>query len=277
MQFLYDNLTATVIALTTLLLLFSIQSRATQNNVAQTSRNVMEEYAQTFATWLEKDLQRMGENMDRDDPVPYENPQTVELENGMEVTTRFIFYRDSTSSDDDEEEKRVSMRYDVEEAGTRTVDGESKTLYKLTRKVKIEGEGWSSVQGESTADLGYFKIDLLDKDANPVDSPKQNEDQVHSVRVRFSVVSPFQNAQTFPTATHVGSVLLLRKEEDTGESSDPDVPEHWFDCQSGAWQSLTDDSGSDFGCAAECIHFATDGHRGSNNCGGGGWGWGWWY
>lgn len=277
MQFLYDNLTATVVALMTTLILLSIQARATQNNVAQVSRNRMEELTQTFATWLEKDLERMGENFEESERVPFENPMYTEADGGTDITTQFTFYRDSTTSSDDEQEYRIATRYEVNQAGTRMVDGTEKTLYKLTRtrrSKEMDGGGWStwsSAQGVSPSALGYFKIDLLDQDANPVSNPESNEENVHSIRIRFSVVSPFQNQQTFPQATHVGSVLLVRdRTDDQSEDAEINVPEDAMDCWRGHWKRLTDPTGSPFGCAAACLHVATGGKHGSSNCSSGG-------
>lgn len=272
MQFLYDNLTATVIALMTTLILLSIQSRATQNSVAEVSRNRMGELTQTFATWLEKDIGRMGENLGQNE-VPFENPTYIEGDNGTDITSQFTFYRDSTTASN--KNYRIATRYEVSQAGTRMVDGAEKTLYKLTRKKRRKKVGsnswspWSTVQGVSPPSLGYFKIELLNPDANPVSNPASNDDQVHSVRIRFSVVSSFQNQQTFPQATHVGSVMFVRNQ---GQSLNTqlDVPESAMDCWKGNWKQLADPSGTPFGCAGACLYEATGGQHGANNCPGGG-------
>lgn len=273
MYFIYDNITASVVAATTALLLLTIQSRATKYNVARVSRNVMEEQAQTFATWLEKDLERMGENMDQEEEVPFENPKTQDLEGGTVLTNQFTFYRDSTASDNDE--IRVATRYDVEKIGTREIDGDTKDLYKLTRRQKVGGSGWSGERGTSPSALGYFRIDLLDRDADPVSSPASNPDQVHSIRVRFSVVAPFQNQETFPQATHVGSVLLVRERtENKGEDKEIRVPETWTDCipwgGSGGYKVLTHPDGTPFDNVDDCFRVAGDHPRTRGGWGPGG-------
>ncbi|WP_103030406.1 hypothetical protein [Salinibacter altiplanensis] len=266
MQFLYDNLTATVVALMTTLILLSIQSRATQNSVAEVSRNRMGELTQTFSSWLEEDIQRMGENFEEGERTPFESPT------GSDITTQFTFYRDSTTASGSDQEYRIATRYKVSPKGTRMVDGTEKTLYELTRKKRRKEMGtgswssWSDVKGVSPSSLGYFKISLLDKDANPVANPAANEEQVHSVRVRFSVVSPFQNAQTFPQATHVGSVLLVR---DQSDASVINVPKNAASCTPKGWKEMTDPTGTPFGCAAACMYTASGGSQGSNKCPGG--------
>ncbi|WP_263786611.1 hypothetical protein [Salinibacter grassmerensis] len=270
MQFLYDNLTATVIALMTTLILLSIQSRATQNSVAEMSRNRMGELTQTFATWLERDIERMGENFEEGERAPFENPVYTEGGGGTDITTQFTFYRDSTTSSN--KEYRIATRYEVSQEGTRMIDGADKPVYGLTRKKRRKEMGtgswssWSGAKGVSPSALGYFQIDLLDKNADPVPNPDANADQVHSVRVRFSVVSPFQNTQTFPQATHVGSVLLVR---DQSNSSVINVPKNATSCTGGNWKQLTDPTGTPFGCAAACKYMASGGSKGSNNCTGG--------
>ncbi|WP_263809603.1 hypothetical protein [Salinibacter sp.] len=269
MQFLYDNLTATVIALMTTLILLSIQSRATQNSVAEVSRNRMGELTQTFASWLERDIERMGENFEEGERAPFDNPVYTEGSGDTDITTQFTFYRDSTASSGDE--YRIATRYEVTQKGTRTVDGTTKPVYQLTRtkrRKEMGGswESWSGSKGVSPSSLGYFQIDLLDKDASPVPNPNGNADQVHSVRVRFSVVSPFQNAQTFPRATHVGSVLLVR---DQSDASVINTPSTMGDCKGGGWKQLTDGTGTPFGCAAACMYMASGGRKGSDNCTGG--------
>ena len=293
MQFIYDNLTATLIAITATLLLLSIQSRATQNNVAKTSRNMMKERAQTFATWVEKDLERMGANMTieevQEERPPFDNPEKTQMEGGTSLTEQFTFYRDrvdgDTGGDDGEEEEdydyededegdedvnetRIATRYQVEK-----VQDDPKALYQLTRKTKEVGTGtWSGaeVEGMSSPTLGYLQIDLLDKNADPVPSPKSNLSQVHSVRVRFSVVSPFRNDETVAQATHLGSVLVLREAETAGENIEISVPENWLDCLGDGWEELTYPDGSSFDCGSQCAYYASGGHRGSTSCGGGG-------
>jgi len=235
------------------------------------SRNRMEELTQTFSTWLEKDIGRMGENLGRNE-VPFENPTHTEGDGGTKITTGFTFYRDSTTAN---KNYRIATRYEVSEAGTRTVDGAEKTLYKLTRKKRRKEVGtsnwssWSTVQGVSPPSLGYFQIEMLNQNAGLVPNPESNNDQVHSVRIRFSVVSSFQNRQTFPQATHVGSVLLVRNQGQS-LSTQLDEPETAIDCWKGNWKQLADPSGTPFGCAAACLYEASGGRHGSNNCPGGG-------
>lgn len=216
MQFIYDNLTATIIAVTTTLLVFSIQSQATQSNVARTARNMTKKRAQTFASWLEKDLGRMGANISQDERIPFDEPETSQMEGGIRLTEQFTYYRDEIGSGN--KETRIATRYQIKK-----VHDEPKDLYQLTRKTKEEGAGsWSGadVEGKSSPALGYFQIDMLNKDADRVSSPTSNFDQVQTIRVRFSVVPSFENKETILNATHVGSFLLVRGDNGGFKTSD---------------------------------------------------------
>ena len=229
-------------------MLLGIQSRATQSNVAQTARNITKLKAQTFASWLEKDLGRMGANMGQDERIPFEDPESSEIEGGVRLTEEFTYYRDEVDSKNSQ--TRLITRYTVDQ-----VEEEPKALYQLTRKTKEKGVGsWSDagVEGKSSPTLGYFQLDMLDEDGDLVASPTSNFDQVRSIRVRFSVLPPFQNEETILHATHIGSFLLVRQEggdfdtpgddeddeddEDDDEDDDDDEDEdddddddHWWD------------------------------------------------
>lgn len=186
MPFIFDNLTATVIATTVVLILASIQMEATQANTARVSRNVVNTQAQQFATWLEEDLSRIGQNM----------PSSVTPYAGLADstqwhTTAFSFdYVDPDSGS-------VTVQYDLKKTGDKTViDGNEKELLRLER----------SPDGGSPARLGYFEIDLLDQYADSASS----EDAIAFVRARFSVIAPFQNEETFPQRVHRSVVVPYR-------------------------------------------------------------------
>ena len=219
MHFIYDNLTATIIALTTTLLLLNIQSQATQSNVAQTARNMAKHRAQTFASWLEKDLGRLGANIDQDERIPFDSPETTQMEGGTRLTEQFTYYRDRTEEDNGE--TRIATRYQVEK-----VTDKPRDLYQLTRTTKEGAGSWSDKNGSSSPTLGYFQIDMLDRDADLVSSPKSNFDQVETIRVRYSIVPPFENKETILQATHVGSFLLVRSDDNEfdppGDGDDDD-------------------------------------------------------
>jgi hypothetical protein len=254
MEFIYDNMVATIIATTVTLLLITIQLRATQKNIARASRNVVKEEAQTFATWLEKDLEQIGANVDPDEAAF--NFKGTNPHHPDSITKNFVFYRDSLTSTGDT--VRVKTRYRVRKEKTTIVEGDTADLYQLTRKKKVGSGTWSSVKGLSTPTLEYFKIDMLNKDAERVLTPEINPDDVHSIRVRFSAVAPFRNESTILPVTHVGSVLLLRdRDESSGVGGTLTIPQEESDCTGGGWKVLKRPDGSDFKNAKKCKVFAT--------------------
>lgn len=188
MPFIYDNLIATVISMTVFLILVSIQTQATQINTARTSRNVAKTQAHQLATWMEEDLAEMGKNMTVG-AAAFENPQ----DSTQWHTTQFTFKHDSLLASGDT--VQVKTRYDLEKSGARMVDGTTETLYEVQRSRKVGSDPWQS-KGQSTGNLGYFEINMLDKDAIPISNPTVNRDDVECIRVRFSVIAPFQNEDT---------------------------------------------------------------------------------
>lgn len=175
MPFIYDNLVATLISMTVLLILISIQTQATQTNTARTSRNIANTQAQNLATWLEEDLSRIGQNMSLDE-TSYDEPTKVD---GSQWHTEFSFsYVDTTGI-------QKNVQYDLEKTGeTEMIDGVEKDLFELKR----------TPDGSRAASLEYFRIDLLNGDGNSASTP----DEVEFVRARFSVIAPFQGEDTFP-------------------------------------------------------------------------------
>ncbi|MFB6229653.1 MAG: hypothetical protein ABEL04_00730 [Salinibacter sp.] len=181
MPFIYDTLVATLISMTVLLILSSIQTEATQSNTARTSRNVAKTQAQDFSTWLEEDLGEIGKNMSSNAAAFQTHQDSTKWH-----TTEFTFKYETVSG------TLVRTRYELEKAGTRTVDGTTETLYEVVRSRKVGSGSWQQ-KGQSPANLGYFEVNKLDKNATPVSNPSE----VESIRVRFSVIAPFQSEETF--------------------------------------------------------------------------------
>lgn len=189
MAFIYDNLTASVVSGMVILVLFSVQMRATNSSVAQTGRNVALNQARTFATWLEQDLQRMGRNIPEGDKVftPPSREDMAASATGKTLSTGddvFAFYYRKIPGSSG----KTPVTYDIE-SETRDVGGDPRTLFQLTRQV---GGG---DDGQSPPNLGYFDIQFVDGNAGLVD-PKKNPDRIQAIRVHFSIVPPFQNDET---------------------------------------------------------------------------------
>jgi hypothetical protein len=249
MEFIYDNMVASIIAATVTLMLITIQLRATQKNVARASRNAVKEEAQTFATWLEKDLEQIGANVDPDEAAF--NFKGTNPHHPDSITRNFVFYRDSLKSTGDT--VRIRTRYRVRKEDSSVVEGDTTKLYQLTRKKKIGSGSWSSIKGLSTPTLEYFKIDMLNRNSKRVLSPEIYPDSVHSIRVRFSAVAPYRNQSTILPVTHVGSVLLLRdRDKSSGVGGTLTVPQKESDCEAGGWDVLRRPDGSSFNNEGDC-------------------------
>lgn len=194
MPFLFDNLTASLIAGTVFLILVSIQADATQQNTARLSRNFMMTQGQDFITWFEEDLAKMGKNMD-DDDVAYVPPE----DSSQWHTTDFRFLFVNASGD------TVRTQYELRQAGTRTVDGEEEKIFRIDRSRKVGSGDWES-KGQSPASLGYFEVEFLDENADSTGSPND----VEFIEARFSLVAPFQNESTVLRRMHRSTVVPYR-------------------------------------------------------------------
>ena len=204
MPLIFDNLTASVIAATVVLILSSIQMRATQQRVAQTSQRIVQQRSRVATEWLEEDLERIGQNMTSgqdalEEPEPYHDDPENDSEEWL--TEKFVFRRDSVATG--EGIWRIEIRYQVKSQGTMSVEGEETPIYRLVRKRRqkeLDGGSWSEsdwVQNGRIESLEYFDVDLLDRNAQATTTLSQ----VQSVRIRFSVVAPFQNEEmAFPAS-----------------------------------------------------------------------------
>lgn len=202
MPLIFDNLTASVVAATVVLILSSIQMRATRQRVAQTSQQIVQQRSRVATEWLEEDLERIGQNMTSDqdaleEPEPYYDDPDDDSEEWL--TKEFVFRRDSVATGGNI--WRIEVRYQVKSQGTMSVEGEETPIYRLVRKwrqKKLDGGSWSDwVQSGRIESLEYFDVDPLDRNAQVVSTLSQ----VQSVRVRFSVVAPFQSEEmTFPAS-----------------------------------------------------------------------------
>lgn len=196
MAFIYDNLIASVISMTVFLILVTIQADATQSNTARTSRNIAKTQADDFITWLEEDLAEMGKNM-QGGGVVYDAPE----DSSQWHTTRFIFSFKKYVGNDT---LIVKTRYELKQTGTRTVEGEDQKIFRVDRSHSTDGS-WSS-SGQSPNSLGYFELEMLDEDADSTGSPSR----VEFVRVKFSLIAPFQGESTFLRRVHRSTVVPYR-------------------------------------------------------------------
>ncbi|CBH24386.1 Conserved hypothetical protein, secreted [Salinibacter ruber M8] len=197
MAFIYDNLVASLISTTAVLIFISIQAQATQINIAKNSRNASKNQAQKLATWLEEDLDDIGKNM-TNDFAALEPPQ----DSTEWHTTKFTFKHYSQAMGD-----TVRIQYELKEKGTRTVGDTTVKLYQMERlrKVGNPSNPWKP-EGRSTGNLGYFEVNMLGENGGQVTIPGD----VESIRVRFSVIAPFQGENTFPRRVYRSTTVPFR-------------------------------------------------------------------
>jgi hypothetical protein len=207
MTLIYDNLISTVIAMTVILILASVQLRATKQDVAGTAHYVMKQSTKQLSSWLQEDLGKIGKNMSGES-VPVDAMVVADDDSAEWLTKEFVFERDSIETGGNR--VTVKVRYDVQKTGTRTIEGEERDVFQLTRERKVGSDPWESAGG-GAATLEYFDVDMLDKNAEPVEDPvtklQNDPDIVRSVRIRFSVVPPFQNDQLPVSASRTNTVV----------------------------------------------------------------------
>lgn len=193
MPLIFDNLTASVIAATVVLILSSIQMRATQQRVAQTSQQIVQQRSRVATEWLEEDLERIGQNMTS-------GQDALDKPESYHENVKFVFRRDSVATGGGI--WRIETRFRVESQSTMSVGGEVKSVYDVVRerrRKELGGGGWSDdwTEGGRVESLEYFDVDLLDRNAQETTTLGQ----VQSMRIRFSVVAPFQNEEmAFPAS-----------------------------------------------------------------------------
>jgi hypothetical protein len=193
--------------MTVILVLASMQLRATKQQVATTAHYVMKQRTTQLSSWLQEDLGKIGKNV-KGDSVSVD---TLIVPNDDSTaawrTKRFVFERDSVETDGNR--VTIKVRYDIK-TETQMVGGEERDVFQLTRERKVGSNSWESAGGSAAA-LEYFDVDLLNKDAVRVENPEQHleavPDTVRSVRVRFSVLSPFQNTQLPVPASRTNTVV----------------------------------------------------------------------
>ncbi len=208
MALIYDNFVSVLVAMTVTLILASVQLRATQHQTAGVARHAMTQRGTQLSSWLQEDLAQIGKNR-QGSGVPIDTiVAPTDDSTAQWVTERFVFERDSISPGGNAVPIRV--RYDVQSAGTQTVDGEVTEVYQLTRDRKVGAGPWESTGGSADA-LEYFDVDLLNKNATPIEDPlthlHSHADTVRSVRVRFSVLTPFQEDQASILTSRASTVV----------------------------------------------------------------------
>lgn len=227
MQLLFDNLIATMVAMTLTLSLMGQQVRTRQEGLERISVYAAKTQSLGFAEWLEDDVVKLGARFGRS----RERFKTVtEERDGTPFTTRFEYYYNEGTAENNQIQ-RVEVLYEVvPDTETRAVvqKGETKAqdvtldLYRLVRSSRsgqynlgtpavggtpAQPAGWAhgeptwkvTAEYQSPAGLRHFHIEPRDSDQKSVsDDEPENADYV---RVQFSVVPtlfPLHRARLVP-------------------------------------------------------------------------------
>ena len=196
----FDNLTAAIVGSVVFLIVLSVNVRMAEMNVDEISNYVAKRYGTDLAEWMEEDLLRLGEGLENEEDITFEDP--VESADKM-MTKSFTFYRDSVGTGGP-----LAIRYELKFAAKGEVQGEPVNLFRVQRYERVHGESWKYTGGAVPL-ISYFKIDMLDQNAYPVSKPKKNRHKVRNTRVRFTIVTPFQTSRTAIRKVHYGSTILI--------------------------------------------------------------------
>ena len=205
----FDNLSAMLVGASVMMILVGLQMRMTGMSVEQTSTFIVKNQASSLSTWFEEDLLRLGENIDKTKEVPFLNPT-----DSASVTTKFEFYRDSLdTSVNPPDTIRISTRYKLHNSGIRESDDDTITVYRIERELKVGAAGAWKYSGGSSPLMAHLKIEMVDADvksvADPVAAMTADPLAVRNTRVRFSMVTPFENKRTVIRKVFYGSTLLI--------------------------------------------------------------------
>lgn len=203
MIFVLDNINALIIGSAIILVVMAMQTRMTDISVEQTANYMMKRQAMEMATWMEDDLLLMGRNLPGS-VTAYTNPS-----DSAEVTTWFEFYRDSVqTSGGSLDTFRVATRYELSKIGSHYSARDTVDSYRLDRYVSEGGGAWQK-SGGSSGLLSYFKIEMLDRDAQPIANPVASPELVRNTRVSFHMVTPFERQRSTLRRVYYGSTLMV--------------------------------------------------------------------
>jgi len=215
MAFIYDNLIATVVSLTVLLILASIQMSATSMSVSNSSRNIAITQAETFGTWMEEELSRVGRNLGDvdEDSILTLNPSEINEQSPEGVNTpKFTFqYATFEGGSPTTHEVAYTLCPTDEDREVYTRDGVvTKSLFQLRRQEDLEADcEESSADGVSPPALGYFYVQRLTDSLSTTSS----NDKAELLRVKYSVIAPFQGEDTVLQEVHRSVVSPFTLEE----------------------------------------------------------------
>ena len=150
MLFLYDHLIALLVGSIIILMLFTIQRRALQENVEQAMINAAKKQTLELADALERDLANAGYAT-----VPGQGGITAYSMRADGVTDTLAFWGSDAAG------TQIEVRYVVSVVDTVMIEGETLPLFEMQR-FQRNGGPWVH-DGGSPSTLTHFSITLLDE------------------------------------------------------------------------------------------------------------------
>jgi len=209
MQLIFDHIIATMIGVTVIMALLTLQLRVQQAGVEQVSAHSAKTKSLSLGQWLEDDITSLGANFGRN-LLRFDNPVYDEAGN----TTHWAFYSDSLS--DAGTIERHITRYRLAEVGSIIQDGSERPLYQMTRETAvsavingaaqpISAAQWAA-DGQSVTTLSKFRISLVDRGGNTTtDVPLADY-----IRVEFSMVPEFDLHNGYLHELYWNTLLKVR-------------------------------------------------------------------
>lgn len=197
--FYFDNLTATLMGGTILLIVLTMQVRLRDVNIEQTSLAISKKQAIQLGEWLQKDLSNVGYGVE----LGVEPIQEKKEDPATENTTRFSYLRKINEGD----ASPVQVTYELITADSMMVGGEKVYFYQALRCVDAStcSPTSSKLAGQSPPYLRSFRIDPLDASGSDWTGTG-----AHFLRVQFSFSSNLTDDPTHMREAFWGTVLPLR-------------------------------------------------------------------
>lgn len=237
MTLLLDNLMATIIVATLLMMVAATQLRVQEAGISQVSSHAAKQKALSFGQWLDQDIVSLGENV-IDNSARFDNPDTssyrvyalddagVPQPSTITYTTEWTFYSDRLAGST---KQRMATRYlIVEQPDSLEVEvgdnfSYNRPLFQLERATSV----WKNVNpvddsatftaadftedGRSVSTLSLFHIQLIDNQGEPFPAASPiAPDQASFIRVDFSMVPEFELRRGYLRELYWTTTLKVR-------------------------------------------------------------------
>lgn len=214
MSLIFDNLSATMLAMAVMLALIGVQLRMQQANVEQVSAHAAKTKAISLGRWLEEDITSLGANFGNN--LSRFEPPVVNAEG---ITTEWVFYSDSLLPGD--QRMRHITRYRLLPVDTVAVRGVDKTLYQLRRETAstpvvdsvaapVPEAMWAE-DGRSVSTLSAFKVGMIRR----LGQETTDVTTADYIKVEFAIVPEFDRQRSYIHELYWSTLLKVRPFWDT--------------------------------------------------------------